>query len=97
VAIDLCGPIEYQGIVNKRQVGKGWGVIFVCSAISAVHIEFMDTYSTDSFLKALRQFMCARGVQARIQSNRGKQLVAAFKRVRTWNFEGVQEWPEETE
>jgi hypothetical protein len=23
VAVDLFGPIEYQGVINKRQVGKG--------------------------------------------------------------------------
>ncbi len=53
VAVDLFGPIEYQGTVNKRQVHKGWGVVFVCTTTSAVHIEFVDTYSTDSFLMAL--------------------------------------------
>jgi hypothetical protein len=62
VAVDLFGPIEYQETVNKRQVGKGWGVIVVCTTTSAVHIEFVDTYSTDSFLMALRRFMCLRGV-----------------------------------
>jgi hypothetical protein len=62
VAVDLFGPIEYQGTVNKRQVGKGWGVIFVCTTTSAVHIEFVDMHSTDSFLMALRRFMCLRGV-----------------------------------
>jgi hypothetical protein len=35
VAIDLFGPIEYQGIINKRQVGKGCGVMFVCTITSA--------------------------------------------------------------
>jgi hypothetical protein len=54
VVVDLFRPIEYQGTVNKRQVGNGWGVMFVCLAMSAVHVEFMDTYSTDSFLMALR-------------------------------------------
>ncbi len=44
VAVDLFGPIEYQGVINKRQVGKGWGVMFVCSATSVVHVEFMGTY-----------------------------------------------------
>jgi hypothetical protein len=39
VAVDLFVPIEYQGVINKRQVGKGWGVMFVCSATSAVHVE----------------------------------------------------------
>ncbi len=65
--------------MNKRQVGKGWGVMFVCSTNSAALVEFMDTYSTDSFLMALRRFMCGRGVPSRIQSDRGEQLVAASK------------------
>ncbi len=53
VAIDLFGPIEYQQHVKKRQVGKGWGVVFVCTTTSALHVKFMDRYSTDSFLMAL--------------------------------------------
>jgi hypothetical protein len=61
VAVDLFGPIEYQQHMKKRQVGKGWGVVFVCTTTSALHVEFMDTYSTDSFLMALRQFMGLRG------------------------------------
>jgi hypothetical protein len=73
VAVDLFGPIEYQRLVNKRQVGKGWGVVFVCTTTSAVHIEFMDTYSTDSFLMALRRFMCLRGTPSRFQLDRGEQ------------------------
>ncbi len=59
VAIDLFGPIEYQQHVKKRQMGKGWGVVFVCTTTSVLHIKFMDTYSTDSFLMALRQLVAA--------------------------------------
>jgi hypothetical protein len=29
------------------------GVMLVCMVTSAMHVEFMDTYSTDSFLMAL--------------------------------------------
>jgi hypothetical protein len=79
VAVDLFWPIEYQGTVNKRQVGKGWGVMFVCSATSAVHVEFMDTYSTDSFLMALRRFICARGVLSSIQSDKGEQHQSSWR------------------
>jgi hypothetical protein len=68
VAVDLFGPIEYQGTINKRQEGKGWGVVFVYTT-SAVHIEFVDTYSVDSFLMALRRFMCNRGTPTRFQSD----------------------------
>ncbi len=80
VAIDLFVPIEYQQHVKKRQVGKGWGVVFMCTTTSVLHVEFMDTYSTDSFLMALRRFMGIRGTPTRFQSDRGEQLVAAAKK-----------------
>jgi hypothetical protein len=78
--------------VKKRQVGKGWGVVFVCTTTSALHVEFMDTYSTDSFLLALRRFMSVRGTPTRFQSDRGEQLVAAAKQVATWDFKEVVQW-----
>jgi hypothetical protein len=92
VAIDLFGPVEYQQHVKKRQVGKGWGVVFVCTTTSALHVEFMDTYSTDSFLLALRRFMSVRGTPTRFQSDRVEQLVAAAKQVATWDFKEVVQW-----
>ncbi len=92
VAADLFGPIEYQQHVKKRQVGKGWGVVFVCTTTSAQHVEFMDTYSTDSFLMVLRRFMGLRGRPMRFQSDRGEQLVAAAKQVSTWDFKEVIQW-----
>jgi hypothetical protein len=92
VEVDLFGPIEYQGTVNKRQVSKGWGVVFVCTTTSAVHIEFVDTYSTDSFLLALWRFMCLRGTPTRFQSDRGEQLVAAAKQVSSSDFKEVIQW-----
>ncbi len=92
VAIDLFGPVEYKQHVKKRQVGKGWGVVFVCTTTSALHVEFMDTYSTDSFLLALRHFMSVRGTPTRFQSDRGEQLVAAAKQVATWDFKEVVQW-----
>jgi hypothetical protein len=78
--------------VNKKQVGKGWGVVFVCTTTSAVHIEFIDTCSTDSFLMALRRFMCFRGTPSLLQADRGEQLVAAAKQVSLWDFKEVIQW-----
>ncbi len=92
VAVDLFGPIEYQQHVKKRQVGKGWGVVFVCTTTSALHVEFVDTYSTDSFLMALRGLMCSKGTSTRFQSDRGEQLVAAAKKVCSWDFKEVIQW-----
>jgi hypothetical protein len=42
--VDLFRPIEFQGTVNKRQTGKGWRVIFVCTATSDIHVEFVESY-----------------------------------------------------
>jgi hypothetical protein len=89
VAVDVVGPIEYQG----RRAGKGWGVVFICTTTSAAHIEFADTYfSTDSFLMALRRFMCSKGTPSRFQLDRREQLVAAAKQVSLWNFKEVVQW-----
>jgi hypothetical protein len=63
--------------MNKRQTGKGWVVIFVCTATSAVHMVFAVSYSAESFLMALRRFMYLRGTPSWVQLDRGEQLVAA--------------------
>jgi hypothetical protein len=64
----------------------------VCTTTSALHVEFMDTYSTDSFLMVLRRFMGLRGTPTRFQLDRGEQLVAAAKQVSTWDFKEVIQW-----
>jgi hypothetical protein len=89
VAVDVVGPIEYQG----RQAGKGWGVVFIWTTTSAAHIEFANTYfSLDSFLMALRRFMCSKGTPPRFQLDRREQLVAAAKQVSLWDFKEVVQW-----
>ncbi len=65
VSVDLFGPIVFQGTIKKRQTAEGWGVILLCTAISAIHVEFAESHLTDCFLMTLRRFMCFRA--ARIQ------------------------------
>ena len=76
VAVDLFGLLTFRDMVNKRVTGKGSGVIFVCMATSAVHLELAESYSTDSFIHALRRFICVRGTPSKVQSDRSTQLVA---------------------
>jgi hypothetical protein len=64
-AVDLFGPITFQDTINKRGNGKAWGVVFVCTATSLVHVEVTDAYSTDSFLLAVRRFMAIHGAPSR--------------------------------
>jgi hypothetical protein len=89
VAVEVVGPIKYQG----KRVGKGWGVVFVCTTTTAAHIEFAATCSsTDSFLMALRRFMCFKGTPSRFQSDRSELLVAAAKQASLWDFKEVIQW-----
>jgi hypothetical protein len=80
VAIDLFGPVEYQQHVKKRQVGNGWGVVFVCTTTSALHVEFMDTYSTDSFLLALSLHMGLQGSRTMGRKERHRMDTSAYRR-----------------
>jgi hypothetical protein len=44
-------------MINERQMGKGWLVMFVCTLSSAVHVEFANIYVIDNFL--ITQDLCA--------------------------------------
>lgn len=91
-AVDIFGPLGIRDAVKKRTTGKTWGVIFTCTATSAVCIELMESYSTGSFIQALERFTLVRGMPARFQSDAGDQLVAAAKQVATWDFSRVLDW-----
>src|SRR5450830_652347 len=88
-AVDLFGPFEIFGTINKRKTAKVWGVIFVCTTTTLTHVELMESYSTDQFLLALRRFMALRGAPARFQSDQGTQLIAAAKMVPNWDWSKV--------
>ncbi len=57
--------------------------------MSLVHVKVMDSYSTDSFLLAVRRFMAMHGAPRRFQSDQGTQLVAAAKQIRLWDCSHV--------
>ncbi len=90
-AVDLFGPLPISGSVNKRSTGKAWGVIFVCTSTSLGHVEIAETYSTESFLMAVRRLMALHGAQKRLQSDQGTQLVAASKQMATWDWTAIHE------
>ena len=91
-AVDLFGPLTIRDTVKKRTHGKAWGVIFTCTATSAVCLELTESYSMDSFLQTLVRFTCTHGMPVRFQSDAGDQLVAAAKQVATWDFSKVLDW-----
>lgn len=61
IGVDFFGPFTIRGEVLKRVRGKCYGLIFVCFASRAVHIDLSKDYSTDSFLQIMRRFASVRG------------------------------------
>jgi len=56
--VDFFGPWHVQ---RGRAVVKRYGALFTYLASRAVHIEVADSMETDSFINALRRFICRRG------------------------------------
>ncbi|XP_035808144.2 uncharacterized protein LOC118470918 [Amphiprion ocellaris] len=81
VGLDVFGPWT---IMTRRTRGgsaesKRWAVLFTCMSTRAVHIELVETMSTDSFINALRRFFSIRGPAKLLRSDRGTNFVGACK------------------
>ena len=77
--VDLFGPYQVRGEVQKRTTGKAWEVIFTDLCSRAVHIEAMFRYDTSNLLLALSRFASIRGWPSKIFSDPGSQFTAANK------------------
>ena len=60
----LSSGVDYAGLISLKswkgrghKSYKGWLVIFVCMATSAVHIEIVSDYTSDGFISAYRRFV----------------------------------------
>ncbi|XP_013384966.1 uncharacterized protein LOC106154941 [Lingula anatina] len=85
VMLDLFGPYQVRGEVQKRTTGKAWGVIFTDLCCRAVHTEVVFGYDTQSFLLALSRFAAIRGWPSVIYSDPGSQLLgASVELARAW-------------
>ena len=57
--VDLFGPILIR--VGRSNV-KRWGMLFICMASRACHIDMVPDLSTDAFLQCLVRFSARRGL-----------------------------------
>lgn len=80
--LDLFGPFEVRGDVQKRTTMKVYGVIFTDLGSKAVHIEPSYGYDTSSFMQALQRFASIRGWPSTIYSDPGSQLTHTNKELR---------------
>ena len=73
-AVGYFGPWH---IKEGRKEVKKYGALFTCLASRAIHIEVAHSMETDSFLQALRRFICLRGPIREICRDQGSNFVGA--------------------
>ena len=73
-AVDYFWPFI---IKDGRKELKRYGVLFTCMASRAVHIETANSLETDTFINALRRFICRRGPIRQLRSDQGTNFVGA--------------------
>ena len=79
VEVDFFGPLFVR---HGRGKAKRYGCLFTCLAVRAVHIEIAHSLETDSFINALRRFICRRGCPSVIRSDNGTNFVGAERELR---------------
>lgn len=72
--MDVFGPYY---IKEGRKNMKRWGIIFTCLASRAIHLETLNTMTTDSFINALRRFVSRRGKVRELRCDQGTNFVGA--------------------
>lgn len=87
VSVDLFGPMivhhkcDFQDCPHPR-TEKVHGALFTCFHSRAVHLEVINSASTESFLNAFRLFVARRGSPTTMYSDNAKGFKAASKEVR---------------
>ena len=81
--VDVFGPWH---IKESRKCVKRYGCIFTCMASRAIHLETLNSMDTDSFICALRRFICRQGSVRQLRSDRGTNFVGAKGELtQAWN------------
>ena len=74
VCCDCFGPFLIK--VGRKEL-KRYGLIFVCQSSRAIHIEVLDSLSTDSFINGLRRFISIRGQIRLLRCDNATNFVGA--------------------
>ena len=78
--VDLFGPFNLK--YGRNKVNKAWGALFTCATVRAIHLEIVDSLSTQSFLHALRRFVAQHAWPTTIISDNGTSFVGAQAELR---------------
>ena len=94
VGIDYFGPFVVK---QGRSQVKGYGCIFACLTVRAVHIEIAHSLDTDSFINVLRRFIARRGKPVFLRTDNGPISSVVRKNctrtcIQKWNRQRIHEY-----
>ena len=92
VGLDVFGPFMTTSGPRTRSskvTKKLWALIIVCLPSRAIHLEPLDSLSTDSFRLALSRFVAIRGVCKTILSDQGTNFIGAKRQLTEIDIEKV--------
>ncbi|XP_071055028.1 uncharacterized protein [Onthophagus taurus] len=93
--VDYAGPFHLKHLRGRgSKTYKGYLILFVCLATSAVHLEVATDYSTSGFLAAYKRFSGRRGISECLYSDCGTNLVGADRELRSMFSAASKEWKE---
>ena len=79
-----CG-VDYFGpwyVKEGRKELKRYGVLFTCLVTRAIHLEVANSLETDSYINALRRFICRRGPVRQMRSDNGSNFIGAQRELK---------------
>ena len=78
-AVDYFGPWYVK---EGRKELKRYGVLFTCLVTRAIHLEVANSLETDSYINALRRFICRRGPVRQMRSDNGSNFIGARRELK---------------
>ena len=82
--VDLAGPILLKG------GNKAWIVLYTCAVYRAVHLDIVDSISTEEFLQSLERFTWTCGRPNQIYSDNGTNFVGASNLMKELDWEDIK-------
>ncbi|XP_076655808.1 uncharacterized protein LOC143360652 [Halictus rubicundus] len=77
--MDYFGPLT---VTVGRRHEKRWGVLFTCLTTRAIHLELVNSLTTDSTIMALRRMGARRGFPSQLYSDNATNLKGADREIK---------------
>lgn len=89
VGLDYFGPLE---VTIGRRKEKRYVALYTCLTVRAMHLEVVNSLSTDSAIMSLRRFIARRGSPNTIWSDNGTAFVGASNELKQFFGRDVEDF-----